>query len=200
LLEEAAHEWRAHETSVAREAAERDARKARAEGIIGRQLAACIRSLGSFEATALLECVRAAALPGSHITSDACVASGPADAALATDSPVVPNVNQKQAAAASILTWGWPVPQGFVAVVVRGPVWWDQNEVHATYSLGWNNHRLTKRDSDDDRDAALKSWLDRRLDNVIAEESDAAKLKSHAARARLELELVEAVRGGVLRE
>jgi hypothetical protein len=200
LLEEAAYQWRSREARVACDAAVRNARKDRAEGILGRQLATCIRALEALDARALLECVRAAALPGCHVTSDACIASRPADEALAIDSPVVPNVTQKQAAAASILTWGRPVPRGFVAVAVRGPVWWDHDQLHATYSLVWNNHWLTELDSGDDRGAALTSWLDRRLDNVIAEERDAAKLNSDAARARLEHELVEAVRGGVLRD
>jgi hypothetical protein len=200
-VEEAARRRRAREAYEARGEAEREARKLRMETQLARQLEHCFRVLQRLEAKALLECVRDAALPRASLAGDGCIASGPAEETLEADeTPVAQGVNRRQAEAASILTWGWSSPEGFAAIVVRGPVWWDGQQYDPNYTLAWCTDRLRPPDPDDGRKPSeLGSWLDRRLDHLISADHNPDNLSGYDCRERLERELVDAVRDGVLR-
>jgi hypothetical protein len=204
-VEEAARAWRTHEAYEAREEFEREANILRIESRLASQLEQCFSVLTRLEAKELLECVRDAALPGATLAGDGCIAIGPAEETLKQgESPVGLGIKRRQAEAASILTWGWSVPwslpEGFAAIVVRGPVWWDAQQNYPNYTLAWCTDRVRRPDPDDGRKPSeLLSWLYRRLDNVISVDRDPDNLTGYACREQLERELVDAVRYGVLR-
>lgn len=196
-LEEAARQWQISAAGEAREALERRERKRRIDTLLGNELERCVAALEALRARTLLQCVRDAALPGAFVAGDACITSGPAVEALGKESPVAPDEQQRQAQAASILTWGWPASQGFLAIVVRGPVWWDDQLRQQRYTLGWSTDHLRPPGPNDDKEPELRSWLDFRLDNIIGAEPEPANLARPIFREQLERELVQAMREGV---
>jgi len=177
----------------AREALDRRERKLRIDTMLGNELERSLAVLEALRARTLLQYVRDAALPGAFVAGDASITSGPAEGALGKESPVAPDQQRRQAQAAIILTWGWPAPQGFVAIVVRGPVWWDDQPRQRRYTLGWSTDHLRLPGPNEDKKPELRSWLDFRLDNIIGAELEPANLKRPIFREQLERELVQAV-------
>ncbi len=200
-LQAAAQEWHARQADEARKESRRQARKVRIETRVASQLEHCVAALACLDAKSLLESVRDAALPGAFFTGDGCVISGPAKRRWPAARPPRRTSNGYRGAAARILTWGWPSPKGFVAIVVRGPVWGDDQRIdrdYRDYTLAWCTDRLSPPDDDDEREPQLRSWRDGWLDNPIGTARNPVSLKRSALRERLKRELVEAVRDGVI--